>query len=160
MKIVEYERALHLVRDLKCESCEGLTPAWRSSAMSECFPHFFCNTCSNVIHRDADKKIVRYEKSQKVLDNISKTLPMCSCGGQFTPKCGPKCKHCNAEIPIVSDAVEYLHNPNMVVIDGACAFSDKRYPYMVRIIENEEEQNNKSLKRNKKSWFSLLRRLF
>ena len=160
MKVVEYERSLQWVGDLKCNSCDGLTPAWRSSGMSECFPHFFCDTCSNVIHRDADKRIVWHEKSQQILDNIAQTLPKCSCGGQFAPKCGPKCKHCNAEIPIVSNAVDYLHCPNMVVIDGACAYSDRRDPYMVRIIENEEEQHNKSLKRTKNSWLSLLRRLF
>ena len=135
MKIVEYERSLQWVGDLKCNSCEGLTPAWRSSGMSECFPHFFCNTCSNVIHRKSDKKIVLSEKSQKTLDVIAETLPKCNCGGLFLPRCGPKCKHCNVEIPLVSNPIEYLHNPNMVVVDGACAYSDIREPYRVRIIE-------------------------
>lgn len=137
MKIVEYERSLQWVGDIKCPACNRLTPAWRSSGMSECFPHFFCDTCSNVIHREEDKHLVWYEKSQKLLDQIAKTLPDCSCGGRFSPGCGPKCKHCGEEIPVVSDPVAYLHNPNMIITDGACAFSDKRDPYMVKIIETK-----------------------
>ncbi len=135
MKIVEYSRALQWVGDLRCNQCDGLTPAWRSSGMSQCFPHFYCDTCSNVIHRVSDQRLVWSDKSQAILEQITNTLPKCSCGGQFAPNCGPNCKHCHAEIPIVRDAVEYLHNPNMIVVDGACTYSDEREPYMVRIVE-------------------------
>ena len=135
MEIVEYKRSLQWVGDLKCPNCKELTPAWRSSGMSECFPHFFCDTCSNVIHRESDKELVWNKKSEELLEQITTTLPKCSCGGQFAPNCGPKCKNCKSQIPVVKDAVDYLHNPNMIVIDGASAFSDKRKPYRVRIIE-------------------------
>ena len=134
MEIVEYDRSLQWVGDVSCPDCDGLTPAWRSSGMSNCFPHFFCNTCSNVIHRQSDRELVWQEKSQDILDRIAETLPNCACGGAFAPNCGPKCMHCNAQIPIVTDAVDYLHNPNMIVIHGACAFSDYRDPYQVRIV--------------------------
>ncbi|PKF76455.1 hypothetical protein CW749_26945 [Vibrio sp. vnigr-6D03] len=135
MKIVEYSRALQWVGDLRCNQCDGLTPAWRSSGMSQCFPHFYCDTCSNVIHRVSDQRLVWSDKSQAILEQITNTLPKCSCGGQFAPNRGPNCKHCHAEIPIVRDAVEYLHNPNMIVVDGACTYSDEREPYMVGIVE-------------------------
>ncbi|WP_318434809.1 hypothetical protein [Photobacterium leiognathi] len=164
MKVVEYDRSLQWVGDVKCPKCNGLTPAWRSSGMSECFPHFFCDTCSNVIQRESDKKIVWHDKSQEALEKIAKTLPKCSCGGQFAPSCGPKCKHCNTEIPIVRDAVEYLHNPNMIVVDGACTFSDKREDYMVRIVEAPTPQHNKPINRTKKTWlrscFAKIAKLF
>jgi hypothetical protein len=133
MKVVEYDKSLQWVGDLKCNHCDGLTPAWRSSGMSDCFSHFFCDTCSNVIHREADKSLVWGGKSQEILNQISKTLPKCNCGGQFAPSCGPKCKHCNSEIEVVNNVVDYLHNPNIIVIDGACAFSDEREPYIVHI---------------------------
>lgn len=135
MKVVEYERSLQWVGDLQCPDCNGLTPAWRSSGMSNCFPHFFCDTCSNVIHREADQAIVWDEKSKELLDQIAKSLPNCACGGQFAPSRGPKCRHCDSEIPIVADPIEYLHNANMIVVDGACAYSDKREPYQVRIVD-------------------------
>lgn len=134
MKIVEYERSLQWVGDVQCPNCNGLTPAWRSSGMSNCFPHFFCDTCSNVIHRESDQLLVWNNKSQELLDQIAKTLPSCTCGGRFAPKCGPKCRYCKSEIHIVRDAIDYLHNPNMIVVDGACVFSDKREPYQVRIV--------------------------
>jgi hypothetical protein len=133
MKVVEYDRSLQWVGEIKCPNCSGLTPAWRSSGMSECFPHFFCNRCSNVIHRESDQTLVWNEKSQEILDKIAETLPICSCGGRFAPNCGPKCLHCKKEIPIVADPIAYLHNPNMIVVDGACVHSDKREPYQVRI---------------------------
>jgi hypothetical protein len=133
MKVVEYDKSLQWVGDLKCNPCDGLTPAFRSSGMSDCFSHFFCDTCSNVIHREADKSLMWGGKSQEILNQISKTLPKCNCGGQFAASCGPKCKHCNSEIEVVNNAVDYLHNPNIIVIDGACAFSDEREPYIVHI---------------------------
>jgi hypothetical protein len=92
------------------------------------------------------QKIVWSDKSQEALDNIAKTLPKCICGGQFAPNCGPKCKHCNTQIPIVKDAVEYLHNPNMIVVDGACIFNDVREAYMVRIVEKSGPRHNKTIK--------------
>ena len=63
MKIVEYSRSLQWVGDLRCNQCNGLTPAWRSSGMSQCFPHFYCDTCSNVIHRASDQRLVWSDKS-------------------------------------------------------------------------------------------------
>lgn len=133
MKIVEYKRSLKWVGDVSCPSCNGLTPAWRSSGMSNCFPHFFCDSCSNVIHRQSDQDLVWHDKSQELLDKIAETLPSCDCGGRFAPNGGPKCSHCKAEIPIVADPIAYLHNPNMIVVDGACVFSDVNEPYRVRI---------------------------
>lgn len=103
--------------------------------MSECFPHFFCTDCSNVIHRQADKQVVWEDATAKLLAQLAATLPACPCGGRFTPGGGPKCSHCRQTIPLVADPVAYLHNPNMVVADGAACFSDVRPPYRVRIVD-------------------------
>jgi len=135
MEIVEYSRSLQWVGHLKCPACERLTPGWRSSGMSECFPHFFCSNCSNVIHREADKKLVYEAATPELLAQIAATLPECPCGGRFTPGAGPKCGHCRHEIPLVANAVAYLHNPNMVLLDGAVRFSDHLPPYQVRIVD-------------------------
>ena len=139
MRIVEYNRSLQWVGVVLCPDCNGLTPAWRSSGMSNRFTHFYCDTCSNVIHRESDQSLVWHEKSQEILDQIAETLPACICGGQFARNCGPNCVHCGSQIPIVADAVEYLHNPNMIVVDGACVFSDGREPYQVKIVDSPKD---------------------
>ena len=136
MKIVEYARSLQWVGDLRCPACQGLTPAWRSSGMSECFPHFFCTNCSNVIWRPADKDLVWHEATPALLDQIAATLPACDCGGHFAPGAGPKCCHCHAQIPVVADPVQYLHNPNMIVADGAVKYNENGPDYQVRIVDD------------------------
>ena len=102
--------------------------------MSQCFPHFYCDRCSNVIHRAADQRLVWNESSQELLDRVAATLPDCPCGGRFTPGANPKCCHCGEEIPHQNDPVERLGDPHMIVVDGACVFSDERGPYRVKII--------------------------
>ena len=135
MKVVEYPRSIQWVGDLKCPRCEKLTPAWRSSGMSQTFPHFYCDRCSNAIHRGADQQLVWDTANQELLDRIAATLPACPCGGRFQPGANPKCRHCGAEIPHGADPVHRLHDPHLIVVDGACVFSDRHEPYRVRIVE-------------------------
>jgi hypothetical protein len=103
--------------------------------MSDCFPHFYCDSCSNVIQRDADKELVWHEATQELADRIAATLPDCPCGGRFRPGADPKCRGCDAPLSHRDDPVKRLHDPHMIVIDGACAFSDTREPYRVRIVD-------------------------
>ena len=133
MEAVEYPRSLQWVGPMKCRSCRKLTLAWRSSGMSICFPHFYCNKCSNVIHREADQVAVYAGGSQELLDQIVSTLPQCSCGGQFSAGTNPKCVHCNFEFAHQDDIVKRLEDPHMIVVDGACVFGDTKKPYQVRI---------------------------
>ena len=135
METIEYPRSLQWVGHLHCPACGHDTPAWRSSGISECFPHFFCTDCSNVIHREADKEVVWAAATPALLAQVAATLPACPCGGRFAPGGGPRCGRCRAVVPLVADPVAYLHNPNMVVCDGAAAFSDCRPPYRVRIVD-------------------------
>ena len=135
MEIVEYSRTLPWVGHLKCPHCQGVNEAWRSSGMSECFPHFYCSRCSNVIHRSADKELVWEAATPEILAQLAATLPDCPCGGHFTPGASPKCQHCHQDTNLVADPVAFLHNPHMVVLDGACSFSDRRPPHRVRIID-------------------------
>lgn len=133
MKVVEYKRSLQWVGDLQCPQCNRLTPAWRSSGMSDCFPHFYCDRCSNVIHRASDQDLVWGEKSQELLDQIAASLPDCPCGGRFAPDNNPKCVHCGSQLKHQKDAVTRLHDPHMIVVDGACVFGGKE-PYTIRIV--------------------------
>lgn len=134
METVKYNRSLQWVGDLHCPECRKLTPAWRSSGMSQCYPHFYCDKCSNVIHRVCDQaKVYNVKGSQGLVSEIAGTLPDCPCGGRFTPGANPKCSHCGAAIPHSQDAVTRLHDPNMIVVHGGCVFSDKRPAYRVEI---------------------------
>jgi len=135
MEIVEYERSLQWVGHLTCPHCQQLSEGWRSSGMSECFPHFYCSQCSNALQREQDKELVYYKATPQLLAQIAATLPACVCGGQFTPTAGPKCRWCHQEIPLVSDPVKHLHNPNVVLLDGACLCNAEGPRYQVRIID-------------------------
>lgn len=137
MRIVEYSRSLPWVGHLRCNHCQGLNEGWRSSGMSDCFPHFFCSNCSNVVYRQADKALIYAAPvvDAVLLARIAESLPACPCGGHFRPGVGPKCRHCHYEIDLINDPVAYLQNPHMLVLDGACSFSDERPPYQVRIVD-------------------------
>jgi len=80
--------------------------------------------------------LVWVAKSEETLDKIAAALPDCPCGGKFAPNCGPNCVHCGKQIEIVADAIEYLGNPFMVAVDGACVFIDRHDPYRVRIVDS------------------------
>ena len=136
MKIVEYPKSLQWIGTMQCPACSKTTDAWQSSGMSLCFPHFYCDRCSNVIHRVKDQRLVYDGGSQELLDRISADLPDCSCGGRFRPGENPKCGHCGAAFPHRGDALQRLGDPHMIVLDGACAFSDEKDPYRVHIIDD------------------------
>jgi hypothetical protein len=103
--------------------------------MSQCFPHFYCTDCSNVIRRIEDQKLVWDEKTRLHVRQIAATLPACPCGGRFQPGANPKCPHCCAEYANDADPRDRLWDPYMIVMDGACVFSDEHEPYQLRIIE-------------------------
>ena len=130
VKVVDYKQS----GAMRCRKCHGITPAWRSSGMSGCCPHFYCDTCSNVILRQSDRKLIySNEASQKLVDKIAQTLPQCSCGGQFVPGSDPKCSLCNEIMANSWDVVRRLSDPNMILIGGVCVFSDEKPPYQVEI---------------------------
>lgn len=134
MKVVHYASNSPWVGDMKCPSCNSLTRAWQSSGMSESFPHFYCDTCSNVIHREQDKELVYpNEPSQQLLDRIAATLPSCPCGGFFKPGANPKCPNCRAEYTHHWNPVQRLIAPHIVLVDGACLIRDRLYSYQISI---------------------------
>lgn len=135
MKIETYDSTNRWLGHLKCDACGHLTPAWRSSGMSQLCPHFYCNRCSNVIHRQSDYALVYEKSTQEILDKIAATLPECPCGGRFTPGANPKCQNCGWESTHRWDLVTRLGDPMMIVVDGACVFSDVNEPYQLRIVE-------------------------
>jgi transposase-like protein len=134
MKVIHYKSDDPWIGTLKCPACDNLTPAWQSSGTSESFPHFYCDTCSNVIHREEDKALVySAEPSQELLEFIAQSLPACPCGGQFKPNTDPKCVSCNSKFTHQNSAVQRLTLPNLILIDGACLIRDSLFSYQISI---------------------------
>lgn len=107
-----------------CPTCNQEHRYMRYGGMSQLFPHFYCNKCSNVIRRKVDfEKVMKSEIiSESLLQEISSTLPKCPCGGNFQPGTNPKCPHCKKEIPHQNNAIERLTDPYLIVIQGAKAY--------------------------------------
>ncbi|EIW9154211.1 hypothetical protein A8C16_30645, partial [Klebsiella pneumoniae] len=94
----------------------------------------FCDTCSNVIHREQDHALLyENEINQELLDRIAATLPDCPCGGRFVPGANPKCPSCKTEYVHQWDAVKRLNVPFMPILDGSCLIRDRLYSYEVCI---------------------------
>src|ERR1700683_2219998 len=93
---------------IKCPKCAASIEYWSTSGMSECYPHFYCDTCSNVLYRHQDHLILRDEKSDVLaaIPLVIKSLPKCKCGGQFTLEAEPKCPSCGHELRRTSTSLE------------------------------------------------------
>ncbi len=133
MKKVRYPTTNPWVGTMTCPACGHTVRAWRSSGMSECCPHFYCDRCSNAIQRDADKELAWGKSTAETVAAISATLPPCPCGGRFKPGANPKCPECGGEFAHHWDPVRRLTDPHVILIHGACMFSDERPPYRVEI---------------------------
>lgn len=135
METVYYPKDDQWCGTLTCPECNLETRAWRSSGMSQTWPHFYCDRCSNAIQREADRKLAWDEQTQAVLDRIAATLPECACGGRFKPGTNPKCPGCGFDFAHQDDPVTRLTDPHVILLDGACFFHDERKPYRVKILD-------------------------
>lgn len=133
METVRYPLTNQWVGTMTCPKCAKTIAAWRSSGMSDCWPHFYCDTCSNAIQRDSDKAAVRQGQAIETVQRIAATLPACPCGGRFVPGANPKCPACQTEFAHQDDTVKRLSDPHVILIHGAQFFSDHRPAYRVEI---------------------------
>lgn len=136
LQVMNYERSNRWVGRMNCANCHYTVWAWRSSKMGDCWPHFYCTKCSNAIHRKADQFLAWANQSARTLGLIAATLPPCPCGGQFRPGARPKCPVCRHDFPNSDNPVSRLTDPTVVVLHGACLFSDMHGPFRV-CIEDE-----------------------
>jgi len=114
-------------QETACPSCEEMIPFYRFGGMSEMYPHFYCDACSNVyFSRAHHAALVEGRADAAMLQKIGSELPRCPCGGQFRPGANPKCPACRAELPHRLDAEARLLDPFAVLVDGAvvCQVSD------------------------------------
>ena len=125
---------------LKCPNCTVEIPAWRSSGMSQMYPHFYCSDCSNVIHRQKDQHLVWRDQSSEVLEVIASSLPDCECGGKFVPGANPKCPSCHYDFRHQSSPLTRLSDPHVILIDGSVKYGDDGPKYKVLITLASEER--------------------
>ena len=107
---------------MKCPHCASPVEYWHTSGMSECYPHFYCNTCSNVLWREQDQKIIRNEEVDvgEAIPKIVASLPRCGCGGKFTLDAGPKCPRCGHEFKQQIASLELrATEPHAILVAGA-----------------------------------------
>ena len=134
MKTVTYRTTDRWVGTMTCPACRCATPAWRSSGMSDCWPHFYCNRCSNAVWRLEDQDSAWERQDEETLAAIAATLPDCPCGGSFVPGANPKCPGCGAEFTHQNEPLKRLTDPCVILIDGACFFGTGE-PYRVEILK-------------------------
>lgn len=121
MKTVQYSVGDPWTGEVQCPSCGVTTHSWQSSGMSDICPHFYCDVCSNVLHRAQDyERVYVSGASHEVLAAIAGTLPGCPCGGHFKVDTSPKCPACRFVFAHQDSPLKRLSNPYMLVLDGAC----------------------------------------
>lgn len=110
-----------------CPSCNAAIEFWTTSGMSMCFPHFYCDRCSNVLFREGDRDIVMPDNTDLAAAHarIAPTLPTCPCGGRFTLEHGPKCPKCGYEFERYGDTHLRMVEPHILLFAGAVLISDR-----------------------------------
>lgn len=108
-----------------CPHCGVPIRFYRFGGMGNICPHFYCDTCSNVFHRESDfERIYHQERTRQLLEQIAATLPSCPCGGRFAPEASPKCPTCHQDLSHQASVLERLNDPYAILVTGACLVLD------------------------------------
>ena len=103
-----------------CPKCDATIRFYRFGGMGNVCPHFYCDLCSNVFHRESDFELIYgREPSPELLTQIAATLPLCPCGGRFSADSSPKCPACGHQIQHQSSPERRLFDPHAIVIENA-----------------------------------------
>ena len=107
-------------KSMNCPHCNGVVEFYHYSGMGDLAPHFYCDSCSNILFREEDsRKLCNYELTEDLFDEITKDLPACTCGGQFRAETNPKCPHCGQEIKHHDSSLNRLRDPYAIQLKDA-----------------------------------------
>lgn len=107
-------------REATCPHCGASFGYHAFSGMADLAPHFYCDTCSNVLWRESDRaSLDAGTDDAQLLETIAPTLPCCPCGGRFGAGRNPKCPGCRRELPHQATPAERLRDPHAIVVEGA-----------------------------------------
>jgi hypothetical protein len=128
-------------KSINCPHCKGVVEFYHYSGMGDLVPHFYCDTCSNILFREEDHhKIRNREITVALLNELSDSLPACPCGGQFSPEASPKCPHCKLEIKHQETPLKKLTDPYAIQIKGASLLKPKK-PIYKQFVQTENDDN-------------------
>jgi hypothetical protein len=128
-------------KSINCPHCKGIVEFYHYSGMGDLVPHFYCDTCSNILFREEDHHKVRdREITIELLNELSENLPACPCGGQFSPEASPKCPHCKREIKHQETPLKMLSDPYAIQIKGARLLKPKK-PIYKQFVQTENDDN-------------------
>ena len=130
-------------KSINCPHCKGVVEFYHYSGMGDLVPHFYCNTCSNILFREEDHhKIRNREITVALLNELSEKLPACPCGGQFSPEASPKCPHCKRDIKHQETPLKRLTDPYAIQIKGASLLKPTKAIYNKFVqTENDDKYN-------------------
>jgi uncharacterized paraquat-inducible protein A len=114
-------------KSISCPHCKGVFEFYHYSCVGDLTPHFYCDSCSNLFFLEEDRHRIRTHKiTEELLNDLSKSLPACPCGGQFSVEARPKCPHCQLEIKHRDTALKRLTNPYAIQVKGAILLKPKK----------------------------------
>ena len=131
-------------KSINCPHCNGVVEFYHYSGMGDLVPHFYCDTCSNILFREEDHHKIRdREISTELLNELSENLPACPCGGQFNSEASPKCPHCKREVKHQEAPLKMLTDPYAIQIKGASLLKPKKSIYKQFVqTENDDDYNS------------------
>ena len=107
-------------QETQCGSCKTPVRFYRFGGMSELYPHFYCDSCSNLFFSEAHHaRVLNAPPDASLLESVAATLPACPCGGRFRPGENPKCPNCGVELKHQLDPVARLTDPFGVLLSNA-----------------------------------------
>ena len=115
-------------QETECGTCGARVAFYRFGGMAQMYPHFYCDTCSNLFFSRAHHDLARrLPQDASLLERLADSLPSCPCGGRFRPGTNPKCPSCEAELKHRLDPVSRLSDPFAVLLAGAslCSMGDE-----------------------------------
>ena len=130
-------------KSINCPHCKGVVEFYHYSGMGDLVPHFYCDTCSNILFREEDHhKIRNREITVALFNELSEKLPACPCGGQFSPEASPKCPHCKRDIKHQETPLKRLTDPYAIQIKGASLLKPTKAIYNKFVqTENDDKYN-------------------
>lgn len=109
----------------ECPDCKATIEYWWTSDISACFPHFYCESCSNVFWRSSDReRVTSSNLSEGLAKRIASELPKCKCGGSYRAGANPKCPSCGHEFKHGGSINQRLTDPNVILLQGAIFTSE------------------------------------
>jgi transposase-like protein len=111
---------------INCQNCKQEVFVYRFGGMSDVFPHFYCDSCSNVFFSKRYRNLLMKEKlSEKIANEIFSSLPHCSCGGFFSKDAYPKCPHCTYKLLDIFDPIARLSDPHAIILKHAYLMTEE-----------------------------------